>query len=194
MKKFCLFALPYLFFSSLPCLAQDHSTLFREIKSSYAESGSVAVLDEQILLIEPKMPGPVCALPKIEGEKTTWSFFAFPLASITVPLADVDETLIGENMVFTRSDAKESYKPGDIGDTTMVIIVAVPGKHFRTLTYDREKFIRLGSGPHSTSGYGQIPDNVDAFGLTFSDHASATAFEAALKKAVLLAKGQTAHR
>ncbi len=194
MKKLSSIALPYLLFASMTCAAQDSSTLVSKMKTSYMESGSVLALDERTLLIEPKMPGPVCALPRDEGGKTTWSLLTFPLSSITVALADVDETLIGEDVVFTHSDARETYKPGDVGDMTMVVIVAVPGKVFRTLTYDRDKLVRLGPGPHSTADYGQTHDNVDAFGLTFSNHAAAVAFESALRKAVSQAKAQTAQR
>jgi hypothetical protein len=192
MKKFCLLALPFLLLPSLPCVAQDLSLRIEEIRNSYAASGSVVVLDQKTLLIEPNMPGPICALPTEEGGKTTWSFLTFPLASITVPLAAVDESLIGEDLVFTRPDVQETYKPGEVGDTTMVIVVGLPGKQFQTLTYDRDKFTHLGPGPHAASAYGQAPDKVDAFGLTFPDHAAAHAFEAALKNAVILAKAETA--
>lgn len=193
MKKLCLFALPLLLFSSISCLAQDLSLRIEEIRNSYAASGSVVMLDDKTLLIEPNMPGPICALPLEDGGKITWSLLTFPLASITVPLAAVDESLIGENLVFTRPDAQESYKPGDVGDTTMVVVVGLPGKQFQTLTYDRDKLTRLGPGPHAASAYGQAPDKVDAFGLTFPDHAAAHAFEAALKDAVILAKAEVAH-
>jgi hypothetical protein len=192
MKKYCLLALPLVLLPSLPCVAQDLSQRIEEIKNSYAASGSVVVLDQKTLLIEPNMPGPICALPIEEGGKTTWSILTFPLASITVPLAAVDESLIGEDLVFTRPDVQESYKPGDVGDTTMVVVVGLPGKQFEALTYDRDKLTHLGPGPHAASAYGQEPDKVEAFGLTFPDHTAAHAFEAALKDAVILAKAETA--
>jgi hypothetical protein len=193
MKKSCLFALSFLLLPSLPCVAQDLSLRIEQLKSSYAASGSVVVLDEKTLLIEPNMPGPICALPLEEGGKTTWSILTFPLASITVPLAAVDESLIGENLVFTGPDVQDTYKPGDVGDTTMVVVVGLPGKQFQTLTYDRDKLTHLGPGPHAASAYGQAPDKVEAFGLTFPDHAAAHAFETALKDAVIMAKAETAH-
>lgn len=164
------------------------------MKHAYAASGSIVALDDHTLLIEPNMPGPLCALPTNEGGKTTWSFYTFPLASITVPLALVDETLIGEDIVFTNPDATKGYKPGDTGDTTMVVIAGAPGKQFHTLTYDRDKLAHLGPGPHDGSAYGQAPDDTEAFGLMFSDHAAARAFETALRNAVILAKAETAAR
>ncbi|MGB6686981.1 MAG: hypothetical protein WBE76_03975 [Terracidiphilus sp.] len=160
------------------------------MKSSYAASGSIVVADDQTLVIEPNMPGPVCALPKIEGGKTSWSYFAFPLASITVPLASVDVSLITEDIVFTDLDAAKAYKPGDVGDTTMVVVMGVPGKQFHTLAYDREKLIQLGPGVHDSSSYSQTPDEVEAFGLTFADHAAAQAFVDALKSAAAIARTQ----
>jgi hypothetical protein len=163
------------------------------MKGAYAGSGSIVVLDKGTIVIEPKMPAPLCALPKNLDGKTIWSFYTFPLASITVPLAEVDETLISEDRVFTDLNMTKTYKPGDVGDATMVVVAGVPGKQFHTLLYDRDKFTRLGPGPHSTSEYGQAPDNTEAFALTFSDPAAARTFALALRNAVLLAKGQTAH-
>lgn len=190
MKKLCALALWCLLLSSVPSTAQDLHARFQQLKTSYAASGSIVVLDDHTLVIEPNMPGPMCALPRLEGDKTTWSFYAFNLSSITVPLAMIDETLIGENMVFTDPAATKAYKRGDVGDTTMVIVAGVQGKLFHAMTYDRDKLAHLGPGPHDGSEYGQTPDNVEAFGLTFSDHASARAFEAALRDAVILAKEQ----
>jgi hypothetical protein len=161
------------------------------MKSSYALSGNIVVLDAHTILIEPKMPGPLCAVPRSQDGKTTWSYYTFPLASIVVPLSAVDEKLISENSVFTNPNAAKTYKPGDMGDTTMVVIAGVPGKQFHTLWYDREKLTHLGSGPHSPAAYDQTPDETEAFGLTFPDPASARAFEAALRDAVVQAKGQT---
>jgi len=173
---------------ALPCVAQNLTTHIQTLKTSYASSGTIAVLDDHTLLIQPKMPGPLCAMPTLQDGKTTWSYYSFPLASIIVPLASVDETLISESLVFTNPDAAREYKPGDVGDTTMVVIAGVPGKQFRTMTYDRDKLTHLGPGPHSASAYNQTPDDTEAFGLTFSDRASARAFETALRDAVLLAK------
>lgn len=170
--------------------AQSLPANIQTMKTTYAASGSIVTLDSQTLIIEPNMPGPVCALPKSEGGKTSWSYFAFPLASITVPLATVDESLIGEDLVFTSPDAARSYKPGDVGDTTMVFIMGVSGKQFHTLMYDRDKLAQLGPGVHSSTSYAQTPDDVDAFGLTFTDHAAAHAFVTALRNAVMLAKTQ----
>jgi hypothetical protein len=76
----------------------------------------------------------------------------------------------------------------------MVVIAGVPGKQFHTITYDRQRFTQLGPGPHSSSAYGQAPDDTEAFGLTFSDRAAAIAFETALKNAVLLARSQASRQ
>lgn len=191
MKKLCLIALWCLLLPSVHCIAQDLSSHIQEMKSSYAASGSIVVLKDNTLLIEPNMPGPLCALPLNQDGKTKWSIYTFPLASITVPLAIVDETLIGEDAVFTDPEASKAYKPGDEGDTTMVIIAGISGKQFHTLAYDRDKLANLGPGPHESSAYGQAPDDTEAFGLTFSDHAAAHIFVTALKNAVILAKAQT---
>lgn len=198
MKRLWFFASFILVVSVVHSVAQDphsqilHSQILhsqiQDMKKSYAASGSIVAVDDQTLLIEPNMPGPICALPQTKDGKTSWSFFAFPLASITVPLSIVDEDLLTEDIVFTDPGAPKVYKPGDVGDTTMVMVVTVPGKEFHTLMYDRDKLARLGPGPHSSSDYGQTPDEVLAFGLTFQDHAAARAFEAALKDAVVLAK------
>jgi hypothetical protein len=136
------------------------------------------------------MPAPLCAVPKIDGSQTTWRYYAFPLASITVPLTSIDEKMIAEDLVFTNPDAAKSYKPGDVGDTAIVIVAGVPGKQFHTQLYDRDKFLHLGPGPHTASEYGQMPDDTEAFALTFSDAAAARAFAATLKSAVMLAKAQ----
>ncbi len=191
MKLFS-FALSCALLSSANCIAQDVGLQVQQMKTAYAPSGSIVVLDDHTLLIQPNMPGPVCALPKNENGKTNWSFFAFPLASITVPLATVDEELISEDFVFTRSDAPDSYRPGDVGDTTMVVVMGLAGKQFHTLMYDREKLAHLGPGPHDSSAYGQAPDDVEAFGLVFIDHSAASAFVSALRNAVTMVKTQAA--
>jgi len=174
----------------MPCTAQNLASQFQSMKDSYASSGSIVVLDDHTILIEPKMPGPLCAMPIVKDGLTTWVYYTFPLASVVVPLASVDETLIGENLVFTDPGAAKSYKPGDAGDTTMVVIAGVTGKQFHTVTYDRDKLTHLGPGPHSAKAYGQASDDTEAFGLTFTDRSAAHIFETALKKAVLLAKAQ----
>ena len=189
MKKLSLFVLCCLSFA-LPSAAQNLASHFQSMKISYASSGNIVVLDDHTILIEPKMPGPLCAMPIVKDGKTTWAYYTFPLASIVVPLASVDETLISDDLVFTDPEVAKSYKPGDVGDTTMVVIAGVPGKQFHTITYDRDKLTHLGPGPHSSSAYAQAPDDTEAFGLTFSDRFAARAFEVALKHAVLLAKAQ----
>jgi hypothetical protein len=179
---------------ALPCAAQNIASHLQTMKSSYASSGTIVVLDDRTIVIEPKMPSPLCALPMNKDGKIVWNYYAFPLASITVPLASVDETLISEDLVFTNPDAAKGYKPGDAGDTTMVVIAGVHGQQFHTMIYDRDKLASLGPGPHSSTEYGQGPDDTAAFGLTFSDRAQARAFELALKDAVVLAKAQQTAR
>ena len=182
--------LPGLVLVSLACVAQDIPTRMEQMKTAYAASGSIVVLDSQTLIIEPNMPAPVCALPRKEDGQVTWYHYAFPLASITVPLSAVDESVVTEDRVFTDPNAQQVYKPGDLGDTTMVVVLSTPGKKFRTLMYDREKLAHLGPGPHSSSEYGQVQDDVEAFGLTFRDEKAARTFIAALRNAVMLAKTQ----
>ena len=99
-----------------------------EMKTAYTASGSIVVLDGQTLVIEPNMPAPVCALPREEDGKIAWYRYAFPLSSITVPLTDVDESLMDENSVFTNPEAPSAYKPGDKGDAVMMIVVWHAGK------------------------------------------------------------------
>lgn len=173
-------------------IAQNVASSVSAMSAAYSGSGSVVALDAQTIVIEPKMPAPVCAVPHAAGGQTTWSYYAFPLASITVPLVDVDENLIGEDTVFTRPEAMQTYKPGEVGDTTLIIIAGVPGKQFRTRSYDRDKFLHLGPGPHSAADYGEAADDTMAFGLTFPDRTAADKFAAALKVAVIMAKAQTA--
>lgn len=186
--------LPVLLFSAstIALVAQDLPSAIQAMKASYAASGSIVLLDNSTIAIQPKMPAPLCAVPRNQDGKTTWAYYNFPLASIRVSLAEVDETLILEDRVFTNPDADKSYKPGDVGDTTMVVVSSRPGKQFHTLMYDLEKFLHLGPGPHSSTEYGQAPDDTRAFGLTFADPAAAHTFELALKSAVLLARAQAA--
>jgi hypothetical protein len=191
MKCLGLFVFSCLSVFSLGCVAQDLHFQVQSLKTSYAASGSIVSTDDHTLVIEPNMPAPMLAMPKSENGQTTWSYYAFPLASITVPLAEIDETLIGEDRVFTNPEAAKAYKPGDSGDATLVVVVGKPGKQFHTLTYDRDKLALLGPGPHSSTTYGQAPDDVMAFGLTFADQASAHAFVSSLRKAVLMARAQT---
>jgi hypothetical protein len=188
----CLVAvcMPGQIVASVHADAANLTSSIQTMTTAYAGSGSIVSIDDDTIQIEPKMPAPVCAVPRQEGSAIAWSFYAFPLASITVPLADIDEKLIGENLVFTDPDAPKTYKPGDVGDTTLVIIAGVAGKQFHTLLYDRDKFLQLGPGPHASSEYDQRPDDTTAFALAFSDHAAAQAFATALKNAILQARAQ----
>jgi hypothetical protein len=198
MRRNALVVLYGLSFSVASVIAQstpanlDIPSNVQTMKSAYAASGSIVLLDKDTIVIEPKMPAPLCALPKNQDGKTTWSFYTFPLASITVRLVEVDESLIAEDRVFSSPDAPRTYKPGDVGDTVMVVVAGVPGKQFHTLIYDIDKFAHLGPGPHSSKEYGQAPDDTEAFGLTFTDPAAAHDFAMALRHAVLLAKAQAA--
>jgi len=190
MKTLFRFLLGCLVLGSVACNAQDIRSRMEQMKTAYTASGSIVALDGQTLVIEPNMPAPVCALPREEDGKIAWYRYAFPLASITVPLSDVDASLVSEDRVFTNPDASTAYKPGDKGDTVMVVVVGMPGKKFPALIYDRDKLEHLGPGPHRGSDYGQVQDKVEAFGLTFNDTAAAHAFVAALRNAVMLAKTQ----
>jgi hypothetical protein len=190
MKTLYRFLLGCLVVPSITCGAQDLHSRMEEMKTAYTASGSIVVLDGQTLVIEPKMPGPICSLPRMEEGKTTWYRYAFPLASITVPLTAVDENILSEDRVFTDPAAPQAYKPGDQGDATMIVVVSTPGKKFPALVYDREKLERLSPGPHSASDYGQFQDQVEAFGLTFADNAAAREFVTALRNAVRMAKTQ----
>lgn len=194
MKNLFRLLLGCLFVCSLSCGAQDLHSRMEQMKTAYTASGSIVVLDGQTLVIEPNMPAPVCALPRQEEGKTTWYRYAFPLSSITVPLTEVDESIVSVDRVFTNPEAAKAYKPGDTGDTSMVVVVGMPGRKFRALIYDRDKLSQLGPGPHSGSDYGQVQDDVEAFGLVFTDSAAARDFVTALKNAVILAKTQAMAR
>jgi len=174
--------------------APNLSSSIRVMTAAYSASGAIVALDAHTIVIEPRMPAPLCAVPKDADGKTTWSYYAFPLASITVPLDIVDDKLIGEDTVFTNPNAVKTYRPGQVGETTMVIVAGLPGKQFHTLAYDRDKFLNLGPGPHSASEYGEAPDDTEAFALTFADRAAAQAFSQALRNAVILARAQLAQR
>ncbi len=188
VKKYPIFLLTLLFIVSTASFAQDISTKIQSMQLAYSSSGSIIAVDGESIVISPKMPSPICGMLMTRDGKTDWAYYTFPLASITVPLSAVDESQIVDNRVFTDPDVAQHYKPGDVGETTMVVIAGMPGKQFHTLIYDREKFSQLGPGPHSSREYGQAPDDTVAFGLTFSDPHAAQTFELALKEAVILAK------
>ncbi len=192
MKRYSIFLLSLLLLVPSLSFAQDIPAKIQSMKAAYYGSGSIVALDGDSIVISPKMPSPICGLLMNRDGKTGWSFYTFPLASITVPLTAVDENMIVDNRVFTDPNAAEHYKPGDVGETTMVIITGTPGKQFHTLIYDRDKLAQLGPGPHSSREYDQAPDDTVAFGLTFSDPQAAHAFELALKEAVIMAKQKQA--
>jgi hypothetical protein len=50
--------------------AQDISSHIQAMKGAYASSGSIVSVGDDAILIEPKMPSPVCALPLNQGGKT----------------------------------------------------------------------------------------------------------------------------
>src|SRR3569833_2877514 len=110
MKTLYHFLLGCLVVSAFTSRAQDIPSRMDEMKTAYTASGSIVVLDGQTLVIEPKMPGPICSLPRIEDGRTTRYRYAFPLASITVPLIAVDENVVSEDRVFTDPAAPQVYK------------------------------------------------------------------------------------
>ncbi len=194
MRKLSIFVASLLFAAPALSFAQNISAEIQSMKAAYEDSGSgsIVALEGDSIVISPKMPSPICGLMMTRDGKTGWAYYSFPLSSITVPLAAVDENQITDNRVFTDPEAASHYKPGDVGDATMVVISGMPGKQFRTLIYDRDKFAQLGPGLHSSHEYGQAPDDTVAFGLTFSDAHAAHEFEAALKQAVIMAKQKLA--
>ena len=192
VKKYSLFLLFLLSLVPAFSSAQTITAKIQSMRVAYADSGNIVALDGDSIMIAPKMPSPICGLLMTRDGKTGWSYYTFPLASITVPLNAVDENLIVDNRVFTDPNEADHYKPGDVGETTMVVISGMPGKQFHTLIYDRDRFAQLGPGPHSSRDYGQMPDETVAFGLTFTDPQAARTFELALKEAVILAKQKLA--
>ena len=72
MKTLLRFFIGCLIVSSLTCAAQGIRSRMEEMKTAYTASGSIVALDGQTLIIEPNMPGPVCALPRQEDGKTVW--------------------------------------------------------------------------------------------------------------------------
>lgn len=192
MKKLSIFFAALVLFAPSLSSAQNIAAKIESMKAAYSDSGGIIAVNGDSIVISPKMPSPVCGLLMTRDGKTGWAFYTFPLASITVPLASVDETLIAENRVFTDPNVAEHYKPGDVGETTMIVISGMPGKQFHTLIYDRDKYANLGPGLHSSREYGQAPDDTVAFGLTFSDPEAAHTFELALKEAVVMAKQKLA--
>jgi hypothetical protein len=188
LKKYSIYLLPLLFVAATASFAQNITSKIQSMQLAYSDSGSIIAVDGDSIVITPKMPSPICGMLMDRDGKTGWAYYTFPLASITVPLSAVDENQIVDNRVFTDPNVAEHYKPGQVGEATMVVIAGMPGKQFHTLIYDREKFTQLGPGPHSSREYGQAPDDTVAFGLVFSDAKAAQTFELALKEAVLLAK------
>ncbi len=128
MKTLFRLLLGCLVVASCTCGAQDLRSHMEQMKTAYTASGSIVALDGQTLVIEPNMPGPICAMPREEDGTIAWYRYAFPLSSITVPLADVDESLMSEDRVFTKPEAPKAYKPGDKGDAIMVVVVGMPGR------------------------------------------------------------------
>src|SRR5512146_2912408 len=130
MKKFLTSLLTLLSVFASISHAQNISAKIESMKAAYSDSGSIVAVNGDSIVISPKMPSPVCGLLMNRDGKTGWAFYSFPLASITVPLASVDETLIAEDRVFTDPNVAEHYKPGDVGETTMLVISGMPGKQF----------------------------------------------------------------
>lgn len=194
MKQLSIFVATLLLAAPSLGSAQNVSAQIQSMKAAYEDSGSgsIVALGGDSIVISPKMPSPICGLLMSKNGKTGWAYYTFPLASITVPLSAVDENQIVDNRVFTDPAVAAHYKPGDVGDATMVVIAGMQGKQFHTLIYDRDKYAQLGPGPHSSREYGQAPDDTVAFGLTFSDPQAAHTFELALKEAVVMAKQKLA--
>ena len=101
--------------------AQNLSAKIQSMKTAYSASGSLVALDGDSIVISPKMPSPICGLLMNREGKTGWTFYTFPLASITVPLSAVDESMIVDNRVFTDPNVADHDKPGAVGDATSMV-------------------------------------------------------------------------
>ena len=95
-------------------------------------------------------------MPVNKDGKTSWNYYAFPLASIVVPLNAVDESLISEDLVFTESRRSQA--------ATSLVTQAIPrwssspvsrASSSTPCIYDRDKLASLGPGPHASPEYGQ---------------------------------------
>ena len=89
MKKLTLSVFCFFVLSLVQCSAQDITQRIQAMKSAYSASGSIVTLDGRSIVIEPKMPSPVCGLAQMKDGKIAWTFYTVPLASVTVPLASV---------------------------------------------------------------------------------------------------------
>ena len=178
---------------ALSCVAQNPVSSIQALKSSYSASGNIVAVDAQTILIEPRMPAPLCAMPRTEAGRISWSYYAFPLASITVPLTAVDET---------PSPRTPSLRILRRQKTISQAMWATPRwlslREYRTAVSHHHLRSRQAGAPRPrsalVSGVRAGPRRHRGIWSHVSHRASARAFEMALRDAVLRAKARASRQ
>ena len=156
-------------------------------------SGSAAPLDGHVLKFTFAIPGPRFAfVSKDTGdpETTKWTVMRLDFMSITADLRLLDEGKIDELMVFSAPYIG-AYKPGDVGDTTIVEFHTIAGALLSRTTIDREMVSKLkfpGTYTEEQLGAKTITETVGL--IAFSDKLAARDFEKALRVAIVIAKAE----
>lgn len=163
-----------------------------QLKDAYAKSGEIGYVNGS-LAIAPMMPCPPLAFPVGgSGKDIRWDLLVFPTSHVLADLRMIDETSIEELHAFSVNDIG-TYKVGDQGGLTIVVIKATSGKPFWVAEYDFDKLkaaLQTGAKHITGTEIGESREYRDRFSLIFENLSDARKFETALKNAAIVAKAE----
>jgi hypothetical protein len=148
------------------------------------------------VVINLPIPAPDYAIPTTRDPnhpgQYLWDIVQLNIFSISFDLADLDETKIDEEAVFT-SPYMEAFKDGDVGNTIMVHIETDGKPLILRSTYDRKVVNSLLAGNGKLTGLtakdlGGSTEQASSALIPFSDRAAARSFETALRNAIITSK------
>jgi hypothetical protein len=156
------------------------------------ERGSVVLFDGHVLIFEFVLPGPIFIYTDHDtgNPKTTaWTAMNLDVESITADLKSLNEDTISDWTAFSPPYFAV-YKPGDIGDTTMVEFSTVGDAGMSRITVDRDKLAKLKPGKVTQEQLGEKTTSGKYAMIAFPDRLAAREFEKALRAAIVVAKAQ----
>lgn len=171
---------------------QNLKSYVSEMNKDIGEGGSVQLFDGHVLIFSFVVPGPMFIYTDHDTgnpNTTAWTVRSLDVEGITADLKSLNEDTISDRAVFSPPYFAV-YKPGDVGDATMVEFSTVGDMLMSTTTVDRGKLAKLKPGNATPEQLGEntTPDKYAT--ILFSDRLAARDFEKALRAAVVVAKAQ----
>jgi hypothetical protein len=177
-----------------PSVEKPNNNYVSSMQTACDRGGTSMQLFHGHVVINLPFPSPDYARPTTRDpnhpDQYLWDIIRLNIFMISFDLADLDETKIGEEALFTPPYF-ESFKEGDVGDTIMVHIETDGKPLISRSTYDPKVVNSL--PPDKLHGFtaetlGGTTIQASSAVIPFSDRAAARSFETALRNAIITSK------